>query len=155
MPRKPKKEIAYLAEQEVDAFFHVIRNSRDKAVFRVTSPHGLRASEPGRLMFSDFRLGPGKPHLRVIRLKGSVTGIGRARECILRGRSSAPPRHATGAPRRLATAAAGTAWLLMSTSSGTASVTPRRPPAPELPRLAADAVGAWPRGALAWCCKLT
>ena len=28
MPRKPKKEITYLTEQEVDAFFRVIRNAR-------------------------------------------------------------------------------------------------------------------------------
>jgi type 1 fimbriae regulatory protein FimB len=75
MPRKPKKEITYLTEQEVDAFFRVIRNARDKALFRVMYHHGFRASEPGKLMLSDYRPGPGKPRLRVVRLKGSVTGV--------------------------------------------------------------------------------
>jgi integrase len=75
MPRKPKKEIAYLTEEEVDAFFRVIREPRDKALFRVMYHHGLRASEPSKLKLSDFRPGPGKPRLRVVRLKGSVTGV--------------------------------------------------------------------------------
>ena len=75
MPRKPKKEITYLTEEEVDAFFRVIREPRDKALFRVMYHHGLRASEPGKLMLSDYRPGPRKPRLRVVRLKGSVTGV--------------------------------------------------------------------------------
>jgi integrase len=73
--RKPKKEIAYLTEQEIEAFFRVIRDPRDKALFRVMYHHGLRASEPGKLMLSDYRPGPGRPRLRVVRLKGNVTGV--------------------------------------------------------------------------------
>jgi hypothetical protein len=48
MARKPKKEITYLTEEEVDAFFRVIREPRDKALFRVMYHHALRASEPGK-----------------------------------------------------------------------------------------------------------
>jgi site-specific recombinase XerD len=50
-----QKEIAYLWEQEVDAFFRMILSPRDKALFRLIYHHGLRASEPGKLMLYDFR----------------------------------------------------------------------------------------------------
>jgi integrase len=59
MPRKPKKEPTYLTEHEVEAFFRVIYKPRDKALFRVMYHHGLRASEAGKLMLSDFRRGQG------------------------------------------------------------------------------------------------
>jgi Phage integrase family len=75
MPRKPKKEPAYFTEQEIEAFFRVIYKPRDKALFRIMYHHGLRASEAGKLMLSDYRPGPGKPRLRIVRLKGGVTGV--------------------------------------------------------------------------------
>ena len=81
MPRKPKKDIAYLTEQEVDAYFRVTRDPRDKALFRVIYHHGLRASEPGKLKLSDYRPGPGRPRLRVVRLKGSVSGAEHTARC--------------------------------------------------------------------------
>ena len=74
MTRKPKKEIAYFTEEEIDTFFRAIRSPRDRALFRIMYHHGLRASEPGKLMLSDYRPGPGRAKLRVIRLKGSVSG---------------------------------------------------------------------------------
>jgi integrase/recombinase XerD len=74
MPRKAKKDIAYLTEQEIDAFFRVIRDPRDKVLFRVMYHHGLRASEPGKLRLFDYRPGPGRPRLRVVRLKG-ISGV--------------------------------------------------------------------------------
>jgi integrase len=75
MPRKPKKEIAYLTEEEVDCFFRVIRSPRDKALFRVMYHHGLRASEPGKLMLSDYRGRPRQTAAARGRLKGSITGV--------------------------------------------------------------------------------
>ena len=71
--RKAKKEATYLTEEEVDRFFRVIRDIRDKAIFRLLYHRGLRASEPGRLLYTDYRPGPGKPRLLVRRCKGSVT----------------------------------------------------------------------------------
>ena len=74
MARPPKKEMAYFTEHEIDAFFRVIRDPRDRALFRVMYHRGLRASELGKLMLSDYRPGP-KPRLRIVRLKGSISGI--------------------------------------------------------------------------------
>lgn len=53
----------------------MILSPRHKALFRLMYYHGLQASEPGKLMLYDFRPGPGKPRLRVVRLKGSVSGV--------------------------------------------------------------------------------
>jgi integrase len=75
MPRQSKKEPTYLTKQEVEAFFRVIRSPRDKAFFRVMYHHALRASEVGKLMFSDYRPGPAKSRIRITRLKGSTTGV--------------------------------------------------------------------------------
>lgn len=71
--RKAKKEATYLTEEEVDRFFRVVRDIRDRAIFRLIYHRGLRASEPGRLLYTDYRPGPGKPRLLVRRCKGSVT----------------------------------------------------------------------------------
>ena len=59
--RKAKKEATYLTEEEVDRFFRVVRDIRDRAIFRLIYHRGLRASEPGRLLYTDYRPGPGKP----------------------------------------------------------------------------------------------
>lgn len=53
----------------------MILSLRDKAFFRLMYHHGLRAIEPGKLTLYDFRPDPGKPRLRVVRLKGSVSGV--------------------------------------------------------------------------------
>jgi len=71
--RKRNKEPTYLTEQEIEAFFRVIRDIRDRAIFRLMYHRGLRASEPGRLALSDYRPGPGRPRLLVKRCKGSIT----------------------------------------------------------------------------------
>ena len=71
--RKSKKEATYLTEEEIERFFRVIRDIRDRAIFRLIYHRGLRASEPGRLLYTDFRPGPGKPRLLVRRCKGSIT----------------------------------------------------------------------------------
>jgi integrase len=71
--RKARKEATYLTLQEIDALFRVIRDTRDRAMFRLLYHRGLRASEPGRLLITDYRPGPGKPRLVVRRCKGSIT----------------------------------------------------------------------------------
>jgi integrase len=72
-PRKAQKEATYLTEEEIERFFRVIRSIRDRAIFRLMYHRGLRASEPGRLMYQDYRPGPGRPRLLVRRCKGSIT----------------------------------------------------------------------------------
>jgi hypothetical protein len=63
--------------------------------------HGLRASEPGKLMLSDHRPGPGKRRLRVLRLKGVSRELERT---VLRSRGVRAPGlaarawHEAGAP---------------------------------------------------------
>jgi integrase len=78
--RAPKPPVC-LTTDEKDQLFRVIKSPRDHALFSLMYFHGLRASEPGKLMYSDFRPGPalGFDRLRIVRLKGSVTGL----ECAL------------------------------------------------------------------------
>src|SRR5690349_16525774 len=59
----------YLTTREIDALFGVIRDARDRAIFRLTYHRGLRASEIGKLALTDFR--PIEGRLYVHRLKGS------------------------------------------------------------------------------------
>jgi len=73
-PRKPRSNtIKYLTKAQVVAFFAVLDRvkapARDVAIFRLAYHRGLRASEIGRLQFSDFRAEEGR--LQVTRLKGS------------------------------------------------------------------------------------
>jgi integrase len=72
--RAPKLPVC-LTLDEKTRFFKAITSARDKAIFSLMYFHGLRASEPGKLMYSDFRPGPalGFDRLFVRRLKGSVS----------------------------------------------------------------------------------
>ena len=69
--RFPQEAPKYLTELEIDALFRVIRNPRDRALFRLTYHRGLRASEVGKLDLKDYR--PAQRRLYVHRLKGSVS----------------------------------------------------------------------------------
>src|SRR5262249_23219372 len=73
-PRKPRKKDTprYLSEEQVDRFFSVIRDARDIAIFRVMYHRGLRASEVGKIQFSDWNRN--QDRLRFTRLKGSNGG---------------------------------------------------------------------------------
>jgi integrase len=76
MKRKPQKEATYLTEEEIERFFRVIHSIRDRAIFRLMYHRGLRASEPGRLQFADYRpggAGAGRARMLVRRCKGSIT----------------------------------------------------------------------------------
>lgn len=70
--RKPRPAPKYLTPEEIEAFFSVIKDTRDRALFRVIYHRGLRASEPGLLQLADYR--PGSGRLAVKRLKGSNSG---------------------------------------------------------------------------------
>jgi site-specific recombinase XerD len=76
---KPPK---YLTTEEISAFFKVITDLRDRALFRIIYHRGLRAHEPGRLRLSDFQAKDGK--LSVTRGKGSTGGAYRLCEEELR-----------------------------------------------------------------------
>jgi integrase len=80
-PKKAKKRRGrtlppYLTIPEKDRFFKAINDARDRAIFRLLYHHGLRASEIGKLEFSDYR--PGSTleldRIYIRRLKGSVSG---------------------------------------------------------------------------------
>lgn len=62
----------YLSEAEVASLLRVIKTPRDKALFTVMYWRGLRASEAGRLRFSDFDAKKGRLHVK--RKKGSLDG---------------------------------------------------------------------------------
>ena len=74
-PRKPEKALPkYLTESEIEALFQVIRAPRDRALFRIIYHRGLRASEPGLMLMSDYTEIAGRPpvaQLFVRRLKRS------------------------------------------------------------------------------------
>jgi integrase len=61
----------YLTTLEIEAFFSVIDDNRDRAIFRVAYHRGLRASEVGLLQLSDYQAEAGKLYVR--RLKGSIS----------------------------------------------------------------------------------
>jgi integrase len=76
--RRAHKLPACLTIPEKDRFFKAIRagkSARDLALFSLIYFHGLRASEPGRLMYSDYRPGSSLnlDRIRLTRLKGSVS----------------------------------------------------------------------------------
>lgn len=62
----------YLTTEEIEAFFAVIEDVRDRAIFRVAYHRGLRASEVGLLQLVDYRARAGRLYVR--RLKGSNSG---------------------------------------------------------------------------------
>ena len=73
MPKRTDKStVKYLSPEEIDAFFGVIKSTRDRAIFRLLYHRGLRASEVGKLRLSDYR--PGAGRIYVHRLKGSNSG---------------------------------------------------------------------------------
>lgn len=71
--RKQRRSVdfEYLEEREIAAFFAVIKNRRDRAIFRLAYHRGLRAHEVGLLQLADFRDRDGV--LYVHRGKGSVS----------------------------------------------------------------------------------
>jgi integrase len=73
--RAPKLPVC-LTIPEKQRFFQTIKSPRDKAIFSLLYYHGLRASEPGRLMNSDYRPGSSLnlDRIRLTRLKGSISG---------------------------------------------------------------------------------
>lgn len=70
--RRTLEDPKYLTPEQLQAFFAVIKDKRDLALFRVLYHCGLRASEAGILDLSDFRQAEGK--LKVTRRKGSTGG---------------------------------------------------------------------------------
>lgn len=64
--------IKYFTEDEIERFFKVISNPRDRAMLRVAYHRGLRASEVGSLQLSDYLIRDDR--LIVRRLKGSAGG---------------------------------------------------------------------------------
>jgi integrase len=60
---------------EKDRFFRVIKSPRDRALFALLYFHGLRASEPGKLTFSDYHPGSSTnlDRLNIKRAKNSVS----------------------------------------------------------------------------------
>jgi integrase len=74
--RRERRQPVALTIPEKDRFFKAIRSARDTAIFRLLYHHGLRASEPGQLKFSDYRPGSSLNLDRILlhRLKNSVSG---------------------------------------------------------------------------------
>lgn len=69
--RKRDEGVHYLTDEEFAALFTVIKDVRDKALFRVIAHRGLRASEPGLLQLHDWHAETERLTCR--RKKGSVT----------------------------------------------------------------------------------
>ena len=65
------EESMYLQPEEIRALFDCIESRRDRAIFRVTYHHGLRAHEVGLLQMSDYRDRDGLLYIR--RGKGSIS----------------------------------------------------------------------------------
>jgi integrase/recombinase XerD len=80
LAKRPKKRRSLklptsLTIPEKDRLFAAIKSPRDRAIFGLLYYHGLRASEPGRLAFSDFRQGSSTnlDRLNIKRLKNSIS----------------------------------------------------------------------------------
>ena len=72
LAKRPKKRRTHklptcLSIVEKDRLFKQIKSPRDRGIFALLYFHGLRASEPGRLVYSDFRQGSS------LNLDGSVS----------------------------------------------------------------------------------
>jgi len=74
LKRRPRKKRApeFLQHEELEALFHAIKSTRDRAIFELAYRHGLRASEVGRLMVRDYN--QRTERLMIHRLKGSNSG---------------------------------------------------------------------------------
>jgi site-specific recombinase XerC len=70
--KRRKDAVKYLTEEQLDAFFGVIKSPRDTAIFRLMYHRGLRASELGKLQLSDWNRD--RDRIRFARLKGSHGG---------------------------------------------------------------------------------
>ena len=66
------RTIRFLTAEELKAFFGVIHDKRDRAIFLVGYRHGLRASEKGLLRTADLDIKGLR--LTVRRVKGSHSG---------------------------------------------------------------------------------
>jgi hypothetical protein len=64
--------IKYLDSKELAAFFKVIKDPRNRAIFNIIYFRGLRASDPGLIELQDWS--PEKQRIRFRRLKGSIGG---------------------------------------------------------------------------------
>jgi len=73
MPRKPKKESIYPTELEVDASY---ASSAARATKHCCGDVPPRIAGERARQADAVRLWPGKARLRVVRMKGSVTGVG-------------------------------------------------------------------------------
>ncbi len=62
----------YLNSDQIEQLFSVIKDTRDRAIFRLAFHRGLRASELSLLQLSDYNANSGKMYVR--RLKGSNSG---------------------------------------------------------------------------------
>ena len=62
----------YLTEEELKRFFAVVKSVRDRAIFTLAYWRGLRASEIGRIPWSDWD--QKKRLIWITRLKGSDSG---------------------------------------------------------------------------------
>lgn len=94
MARQRRSTIKHLSQQEIERFFRVMEDPRDRAMFRLAYHRGLRASEVGMLQYSDLRE---DDKIEIGRLKGSTGGLYRmcrserlAVHAWLRKRGSAP-----------------------------------------------------------------
>jgi integrase len=74
--RRALKQPTCLTIEEKDRLFRVIKSPRDKAIFTLMYFCGLRASEPGKLLYSDYRPGSALHLDRIMihRLKNSLSG---------------------------------------------------------------------------------
>jgi integrase len=70
--RRRADTIKYFTEPQINAFFRVIENPRDIAIFRIAYHRGLRASEIGMIQLADYL--ERDDRLVIRRLKGSAGG---------------------------------------------------------------------------------
>src|SRR5207244_11837913 len=71
-PKRKRKAVTFLREEEIERLFSVIDSVRDRAIFRLAYHSGLRASEIGMLQLRDYD--PKAAKIFVHRLKGSNSG---------------------------------------------------------------------------------
>lgn len=73
--RRVKRLPVCMTVDEVGRFFKAIEPPRDRAIFALLYYHGLRASEPGLMQYSDYRAGSsvGLDRMVIKRQKGSVS----------------------------------------------------------------------------------
>ena len=65
------RDVTYLTQDELRSLFAVIKDKRDKALFRLSYHHGLRASEVSLLQREDIQSKQGRIYIH--RVKGSIS----------------------------------------------------------------------------------